>query len=152
MQNIHDTPDSSLGYWFTGSSIWLRKCILKRFPKCFRCILLVKNDCLSYNVHLFQINFVYGINLSISFFCWNTFNSSPLYKPFPNLGSRHISPLCYLPFKMLFCTPEKSFSVSPQVQILYRLNAFFFMDTTRRAQTQIRSLLDLCYITFHSIC
>lgn len=34
--------DSSLRCWFTGSSIWLRKCILKKFPKCFRCIFLLR--------------------------------------------------------------------------------------------------------------
>ena len=95
--------------WFIGSSVWLRKCVLKKVPKYFRCTLLVKNDCLSYNIHLFQNNFVYVINVSISFSCWNTFNGSPLYKPFLNVGSRHSSSLCYLPFKMLFCASEKPF-------------------------------------------
>lgn len=52
--------------------------------------------------HIFLKLTFYGINLNTTFL-FQYFHGSPLY-----MGSRYSSLLYYLPFKMLFCAPEKS--------------------------------------------
>lgn len=101
-------------------------------------------------IHLFQNNFVYGINVSISFSCWNTPHyTSPSSIWVPDTALHYV---IYL-LKCFSVLPKNPFTLSPQVHILLcRLNPFFFMDTTGRAQTQMSSLLDLYYVTSYSIC
>lgn len=122
--------------------MWPRRHILKKFPKCFRCILSVKSNC-PYKIHLFQINFLcdqFEHNFFVQILPW-----LPTVHGFQIYLSTLLST-----FSNAFLCSWKIWILSPHVQIPCRLTASSSTNTTGRAPIQINSLLDLYCVSSYS--